>query len=32
MGVSSYKGNENLGPGSYLDVDKNSKTGLTKPP
>ena len=26
------KGNENLGPGSYLDLEKDSKSGPVKPP
>lgn len=31
MGVSNLKGSENLGPGSYIDLEKGSRSGL-KPP
>lgn len=32
MTTAGLRGSENLGPGSYLDLDKDSKSGLTKPP
>ena len=32
MATAALRGSENLGPGSYLDLDKDSRSGLAKPP